>query len=167
MNLEQKLEEKKESSEPTPAERSLFRYNDGFNDVYGDPLEIASTLDTDPEYSPNKHIPLLEAGGRPGGEAWKVLTRAVRRAFKLPSFDHTTGEGLTDQEALELFWEFSTYISGLKKNIDPSVMPPESTDATSQPSTETIMKDSSGWSSTSTGKGGETSTGPSTGQFTQ
>ena len=110
------------------SKRQIFKYWDGYNTVFGDPLAIQNTLDFHPVYRADKH-PMAAQQSK---EAWDICVSAYREAFKLRPFDCTTGDGLTDSEVCDLTVKFNLYLAALKKNIVETQTLMQSTDAESQ-----------------------------------
>ena len=108
--------------------RQIFKYWDGYNTVFGDPLAIQNTLDFHPVYRADKHPMAAEQSK----EAWNICVSAYREAFNLRPFDCTTGDGLTDWEVCDLTVKFNLYLAALKKNTVGTQTSMQFTDATLQ-----------------------------------
>lgn len=108
--------------------RQIFKYWDGYDTVFGDPLAIQNTLDFHPVYRADKH-PMAAQQSK---EAWDICVSAYREAFKLRPFDCTTGDGLTDTEVCDLTVKFNLYVTALKKNIVETQTLTQYMDATSR-----------------------------------
>jgi hypothetical protein len=98
--------------------------------VYGDPIAIhrrftlATGGDPDallqlvapPEGQPETSTDILRRL-----DAEEQLARAARKAFQLPEYDTTTGQGATDDEALSLLWKWLEWMQ--KKSLTPAPTP--------------------------------------------
>jgi hypothetical protein len=108
--------------------RGLFVFREGRRVRRVDPLAAFRAIHNDEEYHVENTPRLMEAGD---DEAMAITTRMLGRAFGVSLYDETTGEGMTQGEALAMFQSFLWYIEDLKKNISPSPTSPESSVATS------------------------------------
>ncbi len=114
--------------------RGIFQYWDGTAWRYADPMVIVRGLQDHPRFSWSQH-PVEVTRGDVG--ALKICADAVRDVFGIGTFDGVMGSGLTEQECLELLGTFSAYLTGVKKNGNPSLTSPAPTvPASSPPSTE-------------------------------
>lgn len=112
----------------------IFKYNDGFSDVYGDPSEIDYQLDmlgvnemlTAPRIA---EIPTLEDGNIDFPNAdkndLKLLVSTyheaepmIRRAFGVLPFNKETGEGLLYEDVISLLNNYRSWQLDIKKNIE-------------------------------------------------
>ena len=115
--------------------KKIFKYNDGFNDVYGDPFDIdyrfqeSSKMEnmeliekwiSEVPKDQNGQIDILGDVGplRLFNEACRKLIPFIRAAFNLKPFDPSTGEGLTSEQVFELQAEYNDWKEGLKKNTE-------------------------------------------------
>ncbi len=133
--------------------REIYKYNDGFNDVWGDPGEIdyrmaRSSEDMDMEVINQwLNIPMDDDGNpdeekiSPGAqknfvEACHRILPVIRAGFDIKKFDRTTGQGLTTNELLSLYAGYLNWQVDLKKNTGES---PTGVTATDSPVTSSEM----------------------------
>ncbi len=113
-------------------ERSIFKYFNGKKEVFGDPIAIHRRLLTCDNFDLAGDFKLVDALSKPiaqkspgfakeGLQAFDRLVSACRKAFKLPAFDEETGEGLVEEEIIQLFAEFGLFVDEIKKKQEPSV----------------------------------------------
>ena len=118
--------------------RALFRFFDGTDFVYRDPLLNEERLHCHPEFSFEKDLRLIELGD---AAATQRMIQAAIDAFEIPVFDPKTQTGLTKFEILNVTCQYGDFITELKKNIGDLPMPPldmesmpiASTEATTPP----------------------------------
>ncbi len=113
--------------------REIYKYNDGFNDVWEDPAEIdyrmaKASEDLDMEVINQwLTIPIDDNGNPDEGkmssgsqknfvEACHRILPVVRAGFNVKAFDRTTGQGLTTNELLSLYAGYLEWQVDLKKN---------------------------------------------------
>jgi hypothetical protein len=108
-------------------QRRIFRYFDGQRESSADPLAAWIALAEDAEFEIEKHTAAIDAGD---SEAYKVVSRAVRRVFNVKPF---ADGGLTDQECLDLLLAFLGYMGSLKKSTNDSLTSSLPTESVSQP----------------------------------
>lgn len=137
-------------------ERRIYKYNDGFSDVFGDPAEIdyriakASafedmqvigewlTLPTDDDGNVLPEDQLTVAQKVNFTEACHRMLPIIRAGFEIKEFDKATGQGMTMDELLAIYAGYMEWRAGVKKNTDPSptgAMPMDSVSNSSATST--------------------------------
>jgi len=94
--------------------RAIFKFFGGTWWQRVDPVQAWLSLQSDPEFSMDKHLPALDAGGPESIEAAAITARAVRRAFNVKTL---ADYGLTDEECLEVFRSFCLWSDGIKKKV--------------------------------------------------
>jgi hypothetical protein len=127
----------------TPKERAIFRYYNGAQIVYGDPLHMDLRLrealggnakqvyeDYNDDEHPEVNIP-----------ATLKLIEATRAAFEMLPFDPLTGQGARDEHCLKALWDLWEWT---EKNGSGAVSSPSG----SRPSTSIPSSDPSPTSST-------------------
>src|SRR5690606_5376464 len=103
----------------TESQRKIFgpiNPGDG-QPIYLDPLAVLRTLTEELGGDPNEAIAVYNGtaeGSTPVAQAKAEgeLVRASRRALQLVDFDPYSGEGATDQDALDLLHNFLSYLEG-------------------------------------------------------
>ena len=131
-----------------PIDFRVYPYSNGLTRVFADPFrilrELAVLLNGDPREvleAARKAVPRSSEGQPVDSEAEKVATAeramaqirladATKQAFELTPFDKMTGTGFTDDEALELLYDF---VAWLKKKQTNGVSPPPSAKFTAEP----------------------------------
>lgn len=101
--------------------RRIYRYFDGRRWRCIDPMLAARNLHSHPEYRPDVHPKLADAGD---ADALEVMLGAVRDVFGIPPFDGRTCRGLTEAETLGLLVDFTDWLATVKKNTSPSPTSP-------------------------------------------
>lgn len=129
-------------------ERNIFRYHNGHDWVFGDPLEIQRRLTLHPVYRADVHPLLAENGDY---EALAIVDQAICDAFEVPPIDPQTGLGLTLEQRLQLLIMFGQYMELQKKSISHLPIPRQPLDSTSTPSGRPTTNASSDSGPTSTG----------------
>ncbi len=109
--------------------RFVFRYWNGSNRVFGDPMELYRALQSHPDYS-ESNLSLL------GQEAIQnqiigELATVVRDVFKIPQLAEG---GLTELECVQVLGEFIAYCGFQKKSGVQMPTSPETTEPSSQSS---------------------------------
>ncbi len=119
-------------------ERKIFKYHDGLQEVYGDPLLIqgeiaicfpdsvtvvATIRNTRTDES--DHVRLMAAW-----HARRRLCGAVREAFQMAPYDRLTGKGAVDAQCIAVWNLFQEFLLTLKKN---GASPPTSPPSTASP----------------------------------
>lgn len=94
--------------------RAIFKFFGGTWWQRVDPVQAWLSLQSDPEWSMDKHLPALDAGGPESIEAAAITARAVRRAFGIKPLSEY---GLTDEECLEVFRSFCLWSENIKKKV--------------------------------------------------
>lgn len=94
-----------------PRRRGLFRFHDGMQWRYADPLRVARILAEHPQYRA-MHLDHAKAGDP---EAIEVCADAAREAFGLRPID-ATGRGTSWQDSIEILLGFDIWVRALKKN---------------------------------------------------
>lgn len=118
--------------EPPKENTRIFKYNNGFADVWEDPFEIEFRVQKAQEFEDMQTLEKWISGIRnEDGEidknadenAWKLYLEAchrmipiIRKGFSLKEFDTSTGQGMTGEEVLDLYASFLEWRNGLKKN---------------------------------------------------
>lgn len=113
--------------------RKVFPYHDGSQQVFGDPFAINKRLwaavdgrlekiahdaflpplgPGEPERDPSEHVKAIAAQ--------QALLAAVRQAFEMAPFDRTTGQGATDQDCLDAYDAFITWMAEKKTSSAPT-----------------------------------------------
>ncbi len=112
----------------SPANRGLFRFNDGLNVRYVDPIDVMMSLDQEREYSPE-----IDAKRARDGHAnsIRIQCEAIKRAFGVVDYSGPKQPGLTVSEMTRLLYAFWAYVDLQKKSTNRSSISAESTDATS------------------------------------
>ncbi len=149
---------------PSPQNNNLFRYFNGFEQVYGDPFEIDSrfakaaiTEDLELLDSWLTEVPRDEEGNllidkitRPQEqlylEACSRYIPLVRAAMEIKPFNKKTGEGLTGEDVLLTWMSYRSWRNDVKKNIETlldSATPTDSSPSSSRGSTEPRTPESS------------------------
>jgi hypothetical protein len=141
--------------------KNIFPYNDGFEDLFADPLVIQRRLFEAtqgqfytrlmPESQTTARSPGLGPDGKPlpplpeeriaadavALPASAAVVEAVRYAFELLPWDRKTGEGLTEEQVIDLLDEYHAWCA--KKNASteepPTCSPPTPDSTTSAPTT--------------------------------
>ncbi len=116
-------------------ERRIYKYFNGFDDVFVDPSEVdyrlmkssesedMATLDKWLELPQDEEGTLLEDKIDPKqmelfSEACHRLDPIIRSAFDVKPFDNKTGLGLIHEEVLHLYLDYIEWRLSVKKNID-------------------------------------------------
>ena len=122
----------------SPANRGLFRFNDGLNIRYVDPIDVMMSLDREKEYSPE-----IDAKRARDGHANSIRLQceAIKRAFGVVDYSGPKQPGLTVSEMTRLLYAFWSYVDLQKKSTNRSSISVESTDATSSESERSITND--------------------------
>jgi hypothetical protein len=110
----------------TKKERCIFKFWNGERNIGGDPLAIQRKLITFPDFNLEVDLKLLQLANEESLNAFDRLVRAARHAFKVKDFevDEDGNEsGLLDTEMIELIVDFGTFLTDVKKNIEPSPGP--------------------------------------------
>jgi len=114
----------------------IFKYNDGFGDVYGDPAEIdyrmAKASDFEDMTVIDKWLDIprnddgtvdeakvTDADKRNFMEACHRILPMIRAGFEVKEFDKTTGEGMTMDGLLLLYASYLEWKLDVKKNTEP------------------------------------------------
>lgn len=106
-------------------ERRVFKYFDGEQEVYGDPLalrtEIFIATNGDPDSLSKKIFIPLTPDTPPeqiieAYKAEKKLVEIVRDVFKMKPFDPTTGAGATVDHCRMAWRMLTRFLNGEKKN---------------------------------------------------
>jgi hypothetical protein len=117
--------------------RRIYKYNDGFSDVFADPSEIDYRMAKASEILDMEAINnwldlprdddgnILESQITPGQqanffEACHRLLPVIRAGFNIKEFDTATGQGLTMDELLKLWADYKEWQYNVKKNTDDS-----------------------------------------------
>ena len=138
------------SGENTSMNKRIFKYYNGFNDVYADPMEvdykfIRATENEDMETifswigeekdengqkdeSENKKKKLVMGIYR--------LDPIIREAFQIPAFNPETGEGLTQDETIGIYSDYCEWKEAVKKNIEQQQISATSSDSQKSSSEE-------------------------------
>jgi hypothetical protein len=119
---------------PGPDDTKIFPYFDGFNQVFGDPLEIDDLFNQAAEFENMEALGEWEKApydedGKPkenvSPEEYALYVRAmnkyvpmIRKAFSLKEFDKTTGQGLAGWQVVELYTSYLNWKYGVKKNTE-------------------------------------------------
>lgn len=119
-------------------DRNIFRYNDGEQDRYGDPLALESNLIEalgDLTLLLQKINAMRAAQADPlalieGVQARRVLIGGVRAAFGLKPFDPATGRGATDDLALGTYLAWVNWTQKKSGNGPDTPSTSPSTDST-------------------------------------
>lgn len=107
-------------------DRLIFKFFGGTWWQRVDPIHAWASLNSDPEWSMDKHLPILDAGGPDSIEAAAITARAVRRAFGIKPLSEY---GLTDEECLEVLRNFCMWSEGIKKKVSGKPILPSPTTA--------------------------------------
>ena len=119
--------------------RRVFAYFDGKHWRRIDPLQAYYELQNHAEFIADRH-PREAAEGEQS--AVEVCAKAVCDVFDIKPYDTRKGTGLTITERVNLLYTFGEYIGWLKKNTEPSLSVPPSTEPTSESSSEETTNDS-------------------------
>lgn len=113
--------------------RAIFAYWDGQRLVKDDPMRIFRALLVHPEFDWKTHPQLVDDYDRnPETHRERNITlKAVCDVFQVQSLCPEIPTGLTEDELLQLLWNFSAYCNQKKRMPNPSPTPPESTDSES------------------------------------
>lgn len=150
-------------------EKKIYKYFNGFEDVFADPAEVDYRMSKASENLDMEVIgqwltlPTDESGEvlddsrlSPGvkanfTEACHRLLPSIRAGFEIKEFDKSTGQGMTMDELLGLYADYMEWRAGLKKNTEPSpiVAMPTASTATSWAAKSLRTKPSTGSTSTS------------------
>jgi hypothetical protein len=106
-------------------ERHIFRFWDGRTERAVDPMLAFRGLATHPRYNPEVHPPLVDVGDH---DALDAMLQAARDVFGVKAYDGATGEGLTENETIDLMVSFAQFVGGVKKKPNPSPTSLPSTD---------------------------------------
>jgi hypothetical protein len=110
----------------TPDDRLIYRYSNGEQDLFGDPLAIKRSLiqlaGGDLPGLIEKAVPPDELNNQenPAAAAMRIdaeekLVEIIRKAFQLPKVDPKTGSGVTDSMVWRVWDDFSEFLLGEKK----------------------------------------------------
>lgn len=115
-------------------QRGIFKFNNGFKDIYADPFEIDWALQKASEFEDMKNIdewlqiPHNEDGSIPDSvpdsdiklykEACHRLVPIIRKAFEIAPFNKETGDGLTGEQVLDVYANYILWSIDLKKSIE-------------------------------------------------
>lgn len=117
------------------SEKRIFKFFDGFSDVYDDPFEIDYRFQKASEFEDMKLIDSWIAQ-LPKDEEGYISKNAddsqiklyeegahryvpiIQKAFLVKPFDRSTGEGLTGNQVLDLYGEYLIWKHDLKKNTE-------------------------------------------------
>lgn len=113
--------------------RALFRFFDGHDWAYRDPLVVEERLHEHPEFSFERDTQLMEHGDIP---AMERTIDASFFAFEVTPYDAATGRGLTRLEMLMVVGQYADFVIELKKNMGVLSMPPPVMESTPTESTE-------------------------------
>jgi hypothetical protein len=106
--------------------RAIFRFWDGRRMRAVDPQVAWLALKEHPEFNIEQDPEFHDAGHR---DATERVLAATRVAFGVDVFDGETMTGLTEDETLELYWQFGQWVQFVKKNIsEPLTSSPTMTD---------------------------------------
>lgn len=94
--------------------RRIFRFWDGKQWRYVDPLVMWRGIMTHPEFDPETTGPAFDRGDE---SAWHVVLRCTQHVFGITSFSERGKPGLTEQETILLFKRFLAYCDDLKKSM--------------------------------------------------
>lgn len=168
-------------------EKRIYKYNDGFSDLYADPSEIDYrmakatemmdmevigkwlTLPTDDDGNVLDDSEISAGDKANFTEACHRMLPAIRSAFDIKEFDKSTGQGMTMDELLGLWAAYLEWKADVKKNIEtpPTDASPTDSTATSSPTSTGrrtipgVRPKSVFMGSTSTPAGASPSSGPS------
>jgi hypothetical protein len=110
-----------------PEERNVFRYFDGERVAYADPMRVnrrlVAELDGDVQLWLSAYN---SADARARSDAVERLAPATLAAFDLPGFDTSTGDGVTEEVAMNLLRTFLEWMAAKKKTPgnSPTYSPP-------------------------------------------
>jgi hypothetical protein len=114
----------------------IFKYNNGFEDVFGDPFEIdtrfaAASMNEDMDLINRwiSEVPrdadgnIIQSQFTRGMEALYLQAcqryiPLIRAALEIKPFDKKTGEGMPGDEVLLIWTEYNIFKDKLKKNIE-------------------------------------------------
>lgn len=122
-----------------PANRGLFRFNDGLNIRHVDPIEVMMSLDAHKEYSPEIHAKQARIGNT---SAIRIQCDAIKQAFGVVDYSSPKQPGLTVHEMTRLLYAFWEYVDLQKKSTSRLLTSAEFTDAMSIESEQTATNDS-------------------------
>jgi hypothetical protein len=111
--------------------REIFRFFDGERERGADPIRVMRLIALDEEFVPERHLdPLLEGSlpDRDNEENIRISLAAARRIFGVKEWREDQ-PGLTEQETLQLWMTFATYLDALKKNGNPTPTSPVASDS--------------------------------------
>lgn len=112
--------------------RLIFKFHNGVEWVYGDPLDIQRKLELHPKYNARVHPKLAENGDY---EALQIVDQAIQDCFGVPPLDPKTGKGLPLNERLVLLIRFGDWMEQKKNSISQLPMPRSSMGSISGKST--------------------------------
>lgn len=97
----------------SPKERKIYRYFDGRETVFGDPMAIYKRL---MNHGKELDIDLKVAVNYGGVQSTTAHNKAVERVRDIFALKSLGEGGLTESEAMDLLDHFLAYIDSLKKN---------------------------------------------------
>lgn len=102
-----------------PAERLIFRFWDGQQEVAADPLVIQRKLAAATDLEKDIELAFVQSPEAipAANEAFEHLVKQIREAFGVKAFSEG---GLLDAECLELLGVFGGFIGEIKKKANPS-----------------------------------------------
>ncbi len=106
-----------------PREPLVYRYFDGVRERAIDPMAAWIALERHPDWNQSLVFVQIQAGDLAGYEA---ALRVSRKFFGLVPWSEETGQGMTDQAALDVMFGFWTLRDRVKKNIDAPLNLPRS-----------------------------------------
>lgn len=105
--------------------RAIYSYFDGQQVRKADPMVLHRSLMSHPEFDLATHPQLIDESP----EDRDITLNATRDVFGVKAFDGLTGEGLTEEETINLLWGFVSYCNSKKKRTNPSPTSPPATDS--------------------------------------
>lgn len=112
-------------------ERKIFRYHDGTQERWADPLVVNRSLWRETDGRLNKILEDCQSQDESAAlAASDELLRAVRLSFDLPALDTKTGTGTTEDEAIAVLNGFLNWLEQKKtKTASEPTLPPPSASA--------------------------------------
>lgn len=105
--------------------RAIYRYWDGKRFRRADPMVLYRSLMSHPKFDLSTHPQFIDENQ----EDRDITLSAIRDVFGVKAFDGLTGEGLTEEETVQLLWAFVSYCTAKKKSVSPSPTSPPATES--------------------------------------
>src|SRR5947209_3262775 len=97
-----------------PKDRLIFRFHDGKQERFADPLTVYKKLAVCCDYELQKFLVAYSTNtqNKEGIEATDKLVAAVRQAFGVPAYDGK--EGLLEDECMALLYDYYEWMNDVK-----------------------------------------------------